>query len=126
MTQDVIIPPKTNYYSPCICVADWDSHRDLRAAYDKAVAVLMVVDKWRAVLAKINEFFDSTKSVNEAVKLWPELATFLDPEDRQRLDKTVSTKKDRESRVQDAKKVLASLDTQSIVADVVGIKMAAA
>jgi hypothetical protein len=126
LPKDIIVPPDRNSYSAEVHVTDWDIHPDLRAAYDKAVGILTIVDKWRAIHVKILEFFDSTKSVNEAVKLWPELITFLDPEDRQRLDKTSPTKKDRECRVENAKKVLASLDTQSIVADVVGIKMAAA
>lgn len=124
--KNMLLPPDGNTYAPCVKVSDWNRHPELRAAYDKAVAILKIVDKWRAIHAKILEFFDSTKSVNEAVKLWPELAGFLDPEDRQRLQKEGTTKKSRESRIDKAKEVLASLNTQAIVADVVGIKLSAA
>ena len=124
--KDLLIPPNGNTYAPVVHVSDWDSHPELRKAYDLAVSVLQIVDKWRAIHVKILEFFDSTKSVNEAVKLWPELAGFLDPEDRQRLQKEGTTKKARDSRIDRAKEVLASLNTQAIVADVVGIKLSAA
>jgi hypothetical protein len=124
--KDTLVPPDVHAYNAEVTVTDWNLHPALRDARDKAVGIIKIVDKWRGIHAKILELFDSTKSVNEAVKLWPELASFLNPEDRSRLEKQGSTKKDRESRIDKAKEVLASLDTQSIVADVVGIKLAAA
>ncbi len=124
--KDTLVPPGVHTYNAGISVTDWNLHPALRDARDKAVGIIKIVDKWRGVHTKILELLDSTKSVNEAVKLWPELASFLNPEDRSRLEKQGSTKKDRESRIDKAKEVLSSLDTQSIVADVVGIKLAAA
>jgi len=124
--KEILTPPNHQTYQPRLDIDDPDLHPALRAAYDKAVSVLRIVDKWRAVIDKVNQFLDSTKSVNEAVKLWPELASFLDPEDRERLEKKDVNKKARESRIDEAKKVLASLDTESLVADVVGIKLSAA
>ena len=124
--KDILLPPSESTYNAHVKIKDWSAHPELKKARDKAVAILTIVDKWRAVHAKIIGLFDSTKSVNEAVKLWPELVTFLDPEDRQRLQKEGTTKKARESRIDEAKKLLAEIDTQSIVADVVGIKLSAA
>lgn len=112
---------ETNYPIP-----DPDIHPAIRKAFDTSKAVLCLVEKWQAVEKKVKTFLESTKSVNEAVKLWPELRTFLAVEDQQRLDKEGSTKKARESRIDEARKVLAEIDTQSIVADVVGIKLSAA
>jgi hypothetical protein len=103
-----------------------DIHPAVRKAFDTTKAILCLAEKWQAVEQKVKTFLESTKSVNEAVKLWPELRTFLAVEDQQRLDKEGSTKKARESRIDEARKVLAEIDTQSIVADVVGIKLSAA
>lgn len=107
-------------------VENFDIHPAVRKAFDTSKAILCIVEKWKAVEEKVKTFLESTKSVNEAVKLWPELRTFLAVEDQRRLDKEGTTKKARESRIDEARKVLAEIDTQSIVADVVGIKLSAA
>lgn len=107
-------------------VKDFDIHPAIREKFDTVKAILCMVAKWEAIKIKVLAFLESTKSVNEAVKLWPELIAFLDPEDRQRLCKEGTTKKARESRIDEARKVLAEIDTQSIVADVVGLKLSAA
>lgn len=101
-------------------------HPAVKRTFDTAKSLLSIKEKWKAVHEKVTQFLESTKSVNEAVKLWPELRTFLAVEDQQRLDKEGTTKKARESRIDEAKKLLAEIDTQSIVADVVGIKLSAA
>jgi len=105
---------------------DPNIHPAVKKAFDTAKSMLAFKEKWNAVQEKVTEFLESTKSVNEAVKLWPELRTFLAVEDQQRLDKEGTTKKTRESRIDEARKLLAEIDTQSIVADVVGIKLSAA
>ena len=118
---------KGGYRREATCVIDNpDIHPAVRKAFDTSKAMLCLVEKWHAVEAKVKTFLESTKSVNEAVKLWPELRTFLAVEDQQRLDKEGTTKKARDSRIDEAKKLLAEIDTQSIVADVVGIKLSAA
>ncbi len=105
---------------------DPNIHPAVKKAFDTAKFMLSIKEKWKAVHEKVVEFLESTKSVNEAVKLWPELRTFLAVEDQQRLDKEGTTKKTRESRIDEARKLLSEIDTQSIVADVVGIKLSAA
>lgn len=127
LIHDHLVPySKGGYHRTDNFTVEPDIHPAVRKAFDTSKSLLSIKEKWKAVHEKVTQFLESTKSVNEAVKLWPELRTFLAVEDQQRLDKEGTTKKARESRIDEARKLLAEIDTQSIVADVVGIKLSAA
>lgn len=125
LAQPYKVPMPVNGYRPYLKEVNPHAHPALLAAFKQAREVMKLVEKWRDTYGKVIEFIDSTKSLNEAAKLWPEVRAFIAPEDLRRLDeKTVAKQRtDRESK---AREVLASLNTESIVADVVGIKLSAA
>jgi hypothetical protein len=124
LPQPYLAPPGTEDYSPTVRV-DRNCHPDVAAVFAKAAACVALCKKWESTEEKVVQFLGSVKSLNEGVKIWPELRSFLSPADVQRLDRKVERNKkaERESK---AKEILASIDTQQIIADVVNVKLCAA
>ena len=117
-------PPGTEVYNPTVRV-NRNCHPDVAAVFAKAAACVALCKKWESTEEKVVQFLGSVKSLNEGVKIWPELRSFLSPTDVQRLDRKIERNKkaERESK---AKEILATIDTQRIIADVVNVKLCAA
>jgi hypothetical protein len=124
LPKPYMAPPGTEDYNPTIRV-DRNCHPDVAAVFAKAAACVTLCKKWESTEEKVVQFLGSVKSLNEGVKIWPELRSFLSPADVQRLDRKVEPNKkaERESK---AKEILATIDTQKIIADVVNVKLCAA
>lgn len=76
-------------------------------------------NKWDKVKDQVRQFLESTKSLNEGLKLWPALALYID---NQYIDRVNSGTK-QAAKVSRAEEVLASIDTDSITAAAVSAKL---
>jgi hypothetical protein len=124
LPKPYMAPPGTEEYNFTVRV-DRNCHPEVAAVFAKASECVALCKKWADTEEKVVKFLNSVKSLNEGVKIWPELRSFLDPADAARLDRKVERNKtvERESK---AKEILASIDTQQIIADVVNVKLCAA
>ena len=80
-------------------------------------------DRWDKVKKQMTTFVEQCKSLNEAVKLFPDLRRYLNKNLLERLDAKVTKTKSAES---DAAKALASLDVEALNASTVLARMAGA
>lgn len=78
-----------------------------------------VKHKWDTVKDQVRKFLESTKSLNEGLKLWPALALYIDDQYIDRVSNNVK----REKTASRAEEILASIDTDSITAAAVSAKL---
>lgn len=81
-----------------------------------------ITNKWNDIREKVLNFVESCKSLNEALKLWPELRMYIPQEYLDRVDRKVTRNKS-EDTPSKALEALAGLDTQEIQAAAVVARM---
>jgi hypothetical protein len=79
--------------------------------------------RWAAVAKQVTEFLRSCKSLNEAVKLWPDVARYIDKSDLERLEKNAPKAQKEVSKAMEA---LKAMDLDAINASTVLARMAGA
>jgi len=116
----MMCPPDTPNYGFRIQVP---ADHELMAEY---VAYHMQVDevkqRWKKVSEEIDRFLRNCKSLNEALKLWPDVRIYIPKEFIDR----VEHKAERSAATSTALDVLKSIDTDGAVAAAVGARLAAA
>lgn len=80
-------------------------------------------DRWNKVRTQVIDFVQKCKSLNEALKLWPDLAKYVPDEYIERVNKKAERSKPAES---DAAKALAAMDMDAVAASVTLARMAGA
>jgi uncharacterized protein YdaU (DUF1376 family) len=96
---------------------------DEQITYHRQIADIN--SRWSKVQADVSKFLESCKSLNEAVKLWPDIKLYVPEQYIKRLNESVA----REKKAQEANaalEALQSIDTDFAVAAVVGARMAQA
>lgn len=76
-------------------------------------------NKWAKIKSEVREFLNASKSLNEALKLWPALALYIDKEYIER----VNTNAKREATVSKAAQILAGINTDNITAAAVSARL---
>lgn len=99
----------------------WYNHREVDANPEKYPEIVPLVEhlkaraeinvRWTNVDNKVIDFLKECKSLNEAIKLWPDLKVYIDEADMKRLD-VKHAKSDRASK---AAEVLAGMDTDELM-----------
>lgn len=90
---------------------------------DNRRAVLEIRHRWDAIQKQVRDFLRNCKSLNEALKLWPELEHYIPKEYVER----VLEKRGRNTpTVSKAAEILGQIDTQAVVASAVIARMAGA
>lgn len=92
---------------------------ELLQRWDEAVIALDIDAKWEKVETDIAEFLKKCKSLNEAVKLFPNVTMYIDAEDMQRLNRKVE-------RASQRKLIVESYDTDGLTAAAIAAKLAEA
>ena len=92
---------------------------ELLQRWDEAIIALDIDAKWEKVETDITEFLKKCKSLNEAVKLFPNVTMYIDAEDMQRLNRKVE-------RVSQRKAIVESYDTEGLTAAAIAAKLAEA
>lgn len=121
--------PKDSYYSKTDSELTLDYVRslpedtvgraELLQRWDEAVFELSINAKWHKVEADIVEFLNKCKSLNEAVKLFPNVRMYLAYEDTERLDKKIERQSQR-------KAIVEAVDTDGLTAAAIAAKLAEA
>lgn len=75
--------------------------------------------KWKAIKEQVKEFLNAAKSLNEALKLWPALALYINDQYINRVNENAS----RSKTVSKAADILASIKTDEITAAAVSVKL---
>jgi hypothetical protein len=82
-----------------------------------------ITTKWDKVETQVVEFLESCKSLNEAIKLWPDVALYINEDYMDRLGDKAKKKKAAESKALEA---LKSIDTDLAVSAYVGARFSGA
>ena len=80
-------------------------------------------DRWEAVSKQVTEFLKSCKSLNEAVKLWPDVTRYISKDDMDRLEKNAPKAQKEVSKAMEA---LKAMDLDAINASTELARMAGA
>ena len=93
--------------------------RELLERWDDAVMEFTINERWKKVSADITEFLKKCKSLNEAVKLFPNVTMYIHSEDMERLNRKVERQSQR-------KLIVESFDTEGLTAAAIAAKLAEA
>lgn len=92
---------------------------ELLKRWDDAVLERAINVRWAKVETDITEFLKKCKSLNEAIKLFPNVAMYIDREDMERFNRKVE-------RVSQRKDIVKSYDTDGLTAAAIAAKLAEA
>ena len=114
----------SNYYGYMIRVSE-DSHLIPQGARELVAhrKVCREIDaRWEGVSSKVRQFLNASKSLNEALKLWPGLSLYISKEylDRVALKVTIEKK---EKPKTSAEELLGSIDVDTLTAAAVASKL---
>ncbi len=76
-----------------------------------------ITARWEKIRTDVDNFLQKCKSVNEGVKLFPNIRMYLHPEDIERLDKQVARK------ASERQDIVADLDVSKLTAAAVSVKL---
>jgi hypothetical protein len=119
-------PSSERYGSSTIHVSlDWlQNNSHLAGAYEaidlveKSFAITDIKTKWAHTKKQVIDYLKKCKSLNEAIKLWPHVAFYIDDSDMARFNKKVE-RKARED-------VLEGVDTDELTAQAIAAKLSGA
>lgn len=124
---------------PCICAVDerfhgrhgfYDVHLDIATlpsvvAYGTALAAVHELEsRWSKIVKQVHDFLGKCKSLNEAVKLWPDVRQYIPPRFLERLEQASETSKKNAERERAALEALKAIDFDVIQASNVLVRMA--
>jgi len=113
-------PPRFSSYEEKEC----DPNNPLLASIlDYAVKLNEIDSRWETVQLKVYQFLQACKSANEAVKLWPDIKTYFDKGDIDRLETKAVRAGSKDSAAAEA---LASIDTSEIMSAAVIARLSGA
>lgn len=105
----ITVPPRCRYN---IFDVDQDICPEIKEFFDKKVEETKFEFKWQKVSEDVREFLNSNKSLNAAIKAWPEVRAFIPTSYLERVDRKVERKASRE----EAERKLAEIDREGAVA----------
>lgn len=113
-------PPNTRPYSFGIEV---DEHYPLVSEYlVYRRKVVEVETRWNKVKVDVMKFLENCKSLNEAIKLWPDIRIYIPKQYIERVEK----KAERTAPTNSALDILKGIDTDGAVAAAIGARLASA
>lgn len=115
-----VFPPQTWWHDVHECDS---SNPSLATLVQYATSRKEIELRWHTVMGKVTQFLESCKSANEAVKLWPEVTTYFDKDDIERLEKKTARSGSADSK---AAEVLAGIDTNEVMSAAVIARLSGA
>lgn len=106
----ITVPPKCARYTTFD--VPQDICPEIKEFFDKKVEETKFEFKWQKVSEDVREFLKSNKSLNAAIKAWPEVRAFIPASYLERVDRKVERKASRE----EAERKLAEIDREGAVA----------
>jgi len=114
------IPPRTSMYESKEC----DPTNPVMAELLTYATSMHEIDvRWESVKAKVTTFLNACKSANEAIKLWPEVATYFDATDIARLETKTARAGSKDSAAAEA---LANIDRGEVMSAAVIARLSGA
>jgi hypothetical protein len=120
--------PRDNYYNRQDSELTFDQVRafpedtpgraELLQRWDDSIVAMDIDARWDKVKKDITEFLNKCKSLNEAVKLFPNVVMYINSHDMERLNRKVERPKER-------KEIVQSYDTEALTAAAIAAKLAA-
>lgn len=104
-------PPNYSWYNHKTVDADPEKYPEVAQLVSHLTSRAEINVRWMNVGNKVINFLKECKSLNEAIKLWPDLKVYIDEADMKRLD-VKHAKSDRTSK---AAEVLAGMDTDELM-----------
>jgi hypothetical protein len=92
---------------------------ELLQRWEESIIALDIDTRWAKVETDITEFLNKCKSLNEAVKLFPNVSMYIHHEDIERLNRKIERPTQR-------KAIVAEVDTDGLTAAAIAAKLAAA
>lgn len=105
-----------------INIDDPDVPQEVRTKFEHLMLKAEVTQRWDAVRGQVMDFLQNCKSLNEAIKLWPDLEHYIPKEYMTRM----LAKNERSKSESKALEILSGIDTQSVMAAAVMARMASA
>lgn len=105
-------PPNYHWHTRTVMSDELTKHPDIKEAVAYGNAYMEVEHRWQNISKKVVEFFQSCKSMKEAVTLWPECKMYIDSDDIKRYETKVVKTASADSR---AAQVLATIGTDELV-----------
>jgi len=119
----VAAPPIPNASSYRADITMPATHPDMAVVIERNRQVLDITDKWSALSSKIRDFLNNCKSLNEAVKLWPDVRVYIPDSYMKRM--LVKSERTAE-KISKASEFLKQIDTDHAIAAAVSARMAGA
>jgi len=116
-------PPIANASSYRADIVMPDTHPDMVALIERTKQALDINEKWNALGSKIRDFLKNCKSLNEAVKLWPDVRVYIPDSYMKRM--LVKSERTAE-KISKASEFLKQIDTDEAIAAAVTARMAGA
>ena len=111
----IAAPPSTETWGKRISVSE--SYPGMKELLNASQQRLEINARWEKVQSDVLRFISNCKSLNEALKLWPDLRVYIPQNYLDRVDQKVAKAKDSA-----ALEVLKQIDTESATAAVVGLR----
>jgi hypothetical protein len=108
--REITVPPKCARYTTFD--VDQDICPEIKEFFDKKIEDTKFELKWQKIADDVRAFLDSNKSLNAALKAWPELRAFIPADYIARVEKKCERKASRE----EAERKLAEIDREGAVA----------
>jgi hypothetical protein len=128
-TARYLTPPKCNphYSTHELVPSASDAEREL---CEELAGRAAVVNKWTNISSKVNAVLKASRSLNHAVKEWPDIVHFLPEEHKKRLQEDVEKSKERKERKvrsdSDLKNVLGDVDQEALATELIALRFATA
>jgi hypothetical protein len=119
----VAAPPIPNASSYRADITMSETHPDMVALIARSKQALDITDKWSALGSKIRDFLNNCKSLNEAVKLWPDVRIYIP---QSYMNRMLAKSERTAEKISKASEFLKQIDTDHAIAAAVGARMAGA
>lgn len=115
-------PAHSDYAAFTVSIDDPRLPEEVKLMVHKLRERKEIEQRWNSVRSKVCDFLESCKSLNEAIKLWPEVEHYLPKHYIERL----LQKREKTTTASKAIEVLGQIDTQELTAAVVIARLAGA
>lgn len=106
------LPPNDYWHATHMVQPDDMNNPDIKQAIEYGNAKAEIEHRWLQIREKVVKFFQSCKSMKEAVTLWPECMMYIDADDIRRYETKVVKAASQDS---EAAKVLAGINKDELV-----------
>lgn len=117
--KEIVAPPGFNRYR--VNTVPRDICPEIRGYFDLAIKEQDFNTKWQKIKSDVRVFLESNKSLNAAIKAWPELRTYIPPQYLNRVD----AKPERKAQQEKAAQALAEIDREGAVTAATIVTLAA-